>query len=152
MSRADHSQLLGVGQLVQLSDAKGRKHTVTLETGKRFFTHKGAIAHDDLLGRTEGITVTTDKGTPYLVLRSAALRLHPVDAARRAGGLPEGRGRHRRDGRHLPRRAGARGRSGFRRPVVLPVAGHRADRRAVLVRTAAGVRRRRPQERPHLLR
>ncbi|HEY8789694.1 MAG TPA: tRNA (adenine-N1)-methyltransferase [Actinopolymorphaceae bacterium] len=69
MSRADHSQLLGVGQLVQLSDAKGRKHTVTLETGKRFFTHKGAIAHDDLLGRTEGITVTTDKGTPYLVLR-----------------------------------------------------------------------------------
>jgi len=69
MSRADHSQLLGVGQLVQLSDAKGRKHTVTLEPGKLFFTHKGAISHDDLLGRTEGITVTTDKGTPYLVLR-----------------------------------------------------------------------------------
>lgn len=62
-------QLLDAGDLVQLSDAKGRKHTIRLEPAKRFFTHKGAIEHDDLIGRTEGIVVTTDKNVPYLVLR-----------------------------------------------------------------------------------
>ena len=63
------ARVLAVGDLVQLSDAKGRLHTVTLEVGKHFFTHKGAIAHDDLLGRSEGVVVTTDKNVPYLALR-----------------------------------------------------------------------------------
>ena len=66
---ADATRSLRPGEMVQLSDAKGRKHTVRLEPGKLFFTHKGAIAHDDLIGRSEGIVVTTDKNIPYLALR-----------------------------------------------------------------------------------
>jgi tRNA (adenine57-N1/adenine58-N1)-methyltransferase len=60
---------LRAGQRVQLTDAKGRHHTFTLEEGKRFHTHKGSFAHDDLIGGPEGVTIRTDKGTEYLVLR-----------------------------------------------------------------------------------
>ncbi len=35
------------GDRVQLTDPKGRMHTITLEAGKEFHTHKGSIAHDD---------------------------------------------------------------------------------------------------------
>ena len=44
-------------------------HTLTLEAGKEFHTHRGAIAHDELIGRTEGIVVTSTAGTEYLALR-----------------------------------------------------------------------------------
>ena len=38
--------------------------------GKAFHTHRGAVAHDDLIGRPEGIVVTArPSGTPYLALR-----------------------------------------------------------------------------------
>jgi tRNA (adenine57-N1/adenine58-N1)-methyltransferase len=35
-----------VGDRVQLTDPKGRLHTVVLEPGKQFHTHRGAIEHD----------------------------------------------------------------------------------------------------------
>jgi tRNA (adenine57-N1/adenine58-N1)-methyltransferase len=54
---------------VQLTDPKGRLHTVLLEAGKAFHTHRGAVAHDDLIGRPEGVVVTATSGTPYLALR-----------------------------------------------------------------------------------
>ncbi len=57
------------GDRVQLSDPKGRLHTVRLEAGKSFHTHRGAIAHDDLLGRPEGIVVQSTSGTAYLAVR-----------------------------------------------------------------------------------
>ena len=38
------------GDRVQLTDPKGRLHTVVLTPGKQFHTHRGAIAHDDLIG------------------------------------------------------------------------------------------------------
>ena len=60
---------LRAGDRVQLTDAKGRHHTFTLEPGKRFHTHKGSFAHDDLIGGPEGVTIRTDKATEYLVLR-----------------------------------------------------------------------------------
>lgn len=88
----------GVGELVQLTDAKGRQHTVTLEPGKQFFTHKGAIAHDDLLGASEGIVVRSNKDVPYLALRPllsdftlsmprGAAVVYPKDAAAIVGHL-----------------------------------------------------------------
>ena len=40
-----------------------------LEAGKTFFTHKGSIAHDALIGRPEGIVVTSSGGVDYLALR-----------------------------------------------------------------------------------
>ncbi|WP_261567566.1 tRNA (adenine-N1)-methyltransferase [Frankia gtarii] len=57
------------GDRVQLTDPKGRKHTVVLEPGKQFHTHRGAVEHDALLGQPEGIVVTSTGGTDYLALR-----------------------------------------------------------------------------------
>jgi tRNA (adenine57-N1/adenine58-N1)-methyltransferase catalytic subunit len=57
------------GDRVQLTDPKGRMHTVVLEPGKSFHTHRGALAHDALLGLPEGSVVTSSGGTAYLALR-----------------------------------------------------------------------------------
>jgi tRNA (adenine57-N1/adenine58-N1)-methyltransferase catalytic subunit len=58
------------GDSVQLTDPKGRLHTVVLQPGKAFHTHRGAVAHDDLIGQPEGIVVTASpSGTEYLALR-----------------------------------------------------------------------------------
>jgi len=54
---------------VQLTDPKGRRHTVELEPGAQFHTHRGALAHDDLIGLPEGSVVTSAAGTQYLALR-----------------------------------------------------------------------------------
>jgi tRNA (adenine57-N1/adenine58-N1)-methyltransferase len=62
-------QIFRSGDRVQLTDPKGRLHTVTLEPGKQFHTHRGAISHDDLIGRGEGIVVQSTAGTAYLALR-----------------------------------------------------------------------------------
>lgn len=57
------------GDLVQLTDPKGRHHTITLEPGRDFHTHKGSFPHDAVIGRPEGSVVTSTGGTDYLVLR-----------------------------------------------------------------------------------
>ena len=56
------------GDQVQLTDPKGRMHTITLEAGKQFHTHKGILEHDALLGGSEGVVVTIGT-TAYLALR-----------------------------------------------------------------------------------
>ncbi len=58
-----------MGDRVQLTDPKGRLHTVVLEPGKSFHTHRGAISHDDLIGHDEGRVVMSTSGTGYLALR-----------------------------------------------------------------------------------
>jgi tRNA (adenine57-N1/adenine58-N1)-methyltransferase len=58
-----------VGDRVQLTDPKGRLHTVVLEAGKQFHTHRGAIAHDDLIGAPEGSVVHSTANTGYLAFR-----------------------------------------------------------------------------------
>jgi len=60
---------LRVGDRVQLTDPKGRLHTVTLAPGSQFHTHKGAIAHDELIGSAEGVVVQSTGGVSYLALR-----------------------------------------------------------------------------------
>jgi tRNA (adenine57-N1/adenine58-N1)-methyltransferase len=57
------------GDRVQLTDPKGRMHTITLSEGKDFHTHKGSFSHDALIGRPEGTVVTSSGGTTYLALR-----------------------------------------------------------------------------------
>jgi tRNA (adenine57-N1/adenine58-N1)-methyltransferase len=54
---------------VQLTDPKGRMHTITLTPGKEFHTHRGSVLHDALIGGPEGVVVTTSGGTAYLALR-----------------------------------------------------------------------------------
>ncbi len=61
--------VFAVGDRVQLTDDKSRKHTVELVAGKQFHTHKGAISHDALIGRPEGIVVVSTGGTPYVAFR-----------------------------------------------------------------------------------
>lgn len=84
------------GDRVQLTDPKGRLHTVVLEPGRAFHTHRGAVAHDDLIGRPEGVVVTATSGTPYLALRPlladyvlamprGAAVVYPKDAAQIVG-------------------------------------------------------------------
>jgi tRNA (adenine57-N1/adenine58-N1)-methyltransferase len=60
---------LRIGERVQLTDDKGRQHTITLEAGKRFHTHRGAIDHDALIGAPEGTVAVSDRKIPYLALR-----------------------------------------------------------------------------------
>ena len=60
---------LRAGDQVQLTDPKGRVHTITLEPGREFHTHRGALRHDDLIGSPEGVVVRASGGTAYLALR-----------------------------------------------------------------------------------
>jgi tRNA (adenine57-N1/adenine58-N1)-methyltransferase len=57
------------GDQVQITDPKGRRHLMLLEPGRIFHTHRGALAHDDLIGACEGIVVQSSGGTPYIALR-----------------------------------------------------------------------------------
>jgi tRNA (adenine57-N1/adenine58-N1)-methyltransferase len=82
----------GEGDRVQLTDSKGRKYTVVLEAGATYHTHRGGLAHDDLIGQPEGSLVTSAVGTSYLALRPlltdyvlsmprGAAVIYPKDAA-----------------------------------------------------------------------
>ncbi|SFK72643.1 tRNA (adenine-N1)-methyltransferase [Geodermatophilus ruber] len=84
------------GDRVQLTDPKGRQHTVVLEPGKLFHTHRGAIAHDDLIGAPEGSVVHSTANTGYLAFRPlladfvlsmprGAQVIYPKDAAQIVG-------------------------------------------------------------------
>jgi tRNA (adenine57-N1/adenine58-N1)-methyltransferase catalytic subunit len=57
------------GDQVQLTDPKGRRHLVLLQPGRLFHTHRGAVAHDDLIGSQEGSVVKSSGGTLYVALR-----------------------------------------------------------------------------------
>jgi tRNA (adenine57-N1/adenine58-N1)-methyltransferase catalytic subunit len=57
------------GDQVQLTDPKGHQHRLVLTPGRTFHTHRGALAHDDLIGQPEGSVVTSAGGTPYVALR-----------------------------------------------------------------------------------
>jgi tRNA (adenine57-N1/adenine58-N1)-methyltransferase len=85
-----------VGDRVQLTDPKGRLHTVVLEAGKQFHTHRGAIEHDHLIGASEGSVVQSTANTGYLALRPlladfvlsmprGAQVIYPKDAAQIVG-------------------------------------------------------------------
>lgn len=72
MSATESSRRTGpfrVGDQVQLTDPKGRHHTITLQDGKEFHTHKGSFKHDQLIGQPEGSVVVSTGGTAYLALR-----------------------------------------------------------------------------------
>jgi len=58
-----------VGDRVQLTDAKGRHYTMLLTPGSEFHTHRGAIAHDAVIGLAEGSVVKSTNGDAFLVLR-----------------------------------------------------------------------------------
>ena len=57
------------GERVQLTDPKGRLHTITLTAGKQFHTHRGYLAHDELIGAPDGSTIRNTAGVEYLAVR-----------------------------------------------------------------------------------
>jgi tRNA (adenine57-N1/adenine58-N1)-methyltransferase len=57
------------GEWVRLTDQKGRRHNFPLEAGRRFFSSRGHVEHDDLIGRDEGFTIASSSGGEYLVFR-----------------------------------------------------------------------------------
>ncbi|HZJ07911.1 MAG TPA: tRNA (adenine-N1)-methyltransferase [Nocardioidaceae bacterium] len=61
--------VLRPGEWVRLTDTKGRRHNICLEQGRQFFTNRGSIDHDDLIGRPEGFSITSSAGGEYLVFR-----------------------------------------------------------------------------------
>jgi tRNA (adenine57-N1/adenine58-N1)-methyltransferase len=84
------------GEQVQLTDPKGRHHTITLTPGKSFHTHRGSFEHDQLIGSPEGSVVRTTGGVDYLALRPllgdfvlamprGAAVVYPKDAAQIVG-------------------------------------------------------------------
>jgi tRNA (adenine57-N1/adenine58-N1)-methyltransferase catalytic subunit len=84
------------GDQVQLTDPKGRQHRLVLSAGKSFHTHRGSVAHDDLIGQPEGSVVVSAGGTAYIALRPlladfavsmprGAAVIYPKDAAQIIG-------------------------------------------------------------------
>ncbi len=57
------------GELVVLTDRKGRRYLVTLEPGAEWHSHAGVVPHDELIGRTEGQAVRTNRNMEVVVLR-----------------------------------------------------------------------------------
>ncbi|MGC4111936.1 MAG: tRNA (adenine-N1)-methyltransferase [Nocardioides sp.] len=64
-----HRGPLRAGEWVRLTDQKGRRHNFELVPGKKFFSNKGHLEHDELIGREEGFSVTSSAGGQYLVFR-----------------------------------------------------------------------------------
>jgi tRNA (adenine57-N1/adenine58-N1)-methyltransferase catalytic subunit len=88
--------LFAPGDQVQLTDPKGRQHRLVLASGKSFHTHRGSVAHDDLIGQPEGSVVMSAGGTAYVALRPlladytlsmsrGAAVVYPKDAAQIVG-------------------------------------------------------------------
>ena len=97
MSNATHRKgPFREGDLAQLTDPKGKLHTITLTPGKVFHSHRGQLAHDDIIGRESGSVLQASSGSAYLVLRPllddfvlsmprGATVVYPKDAARIVG-------------------------------------------------------------------
>lgn len=61
---------LAVGERVILIDAKQRRYLVALAEGAEFHSHTGFVAHDDLIGRPDGIEIRSTKGARFRVFRA----------------------------------------------------------------------------------
>jgi tRNA (adenine57-N1/adenine58-N1)-methyltransferase catalytic subunit len=81
------------GDIVQLTDAKGRMHTITLEEARTFHTHRGRLEHDEIIGAPEGSVHRAANGALYVALRPhlddfvlsmprGAAVIYPKDSAR----------------------------------------------------------------------
>ena len=64
-----HPDPLSAGERVLLLDRKARRYLVLLEAGAEWHSHKGLIAHDDIIGLPEGSTVRTTRNENLLVVR-----------------------------------------------------------------------------------
>ena len=81
---------------MQLIDARSNKNTITLKQDGVFHSHRGQLAHNEMIGNHEGIIINSDRAVSYQVLRPAlddyvlsmprgAAVVYPKDAARIVG-------------------------------------------------------------------
>ncbi len=61
--------VLAEGELIVLVDKVGRRHRVRLKAGERHSIHSGLVRHDELIGRPEGVVLTTQMGARLLAVR-----------------------------------------------------------------------------------
>jgi tRNA (adenine57-N1/adenine58-N1)-methyltransferase len=57
------------GDRVMLLDAKKRRYLLTLEQDGEFHTHAGFVEHNNVIGQSEGVIVSSTRGSEYTVLR-----------------------------------------------------------------------------------
>ena len=57
------------GEQIHLVNRKGRRYAVVLRRGGVFQFSGEKLAHDDLIGQPEGISVRTSRGTHFIALR-----------------------------------------------------------------------------------
>lgn len=57
------------GEKALLIDNKQRRYLVSLTEGGEFHSHAGFVPHADIVGRAEGLRLTSTKGARYVVLR-----------------------------------------------------------------------------------
>ena len=57
------------GNRVQLTDPKGKLHTITLKEGGQWHTHKGWLVHDEIVGMPQGSVVETTAGLKFLAFK-----------------------------------------------------------------------------------
>ena len=99
------------GEPVLLVDRKKRRYLIDLTEGREFHTHTGVLSHDDIIGASEGSSLSSSRGAKFLALRPTMADGGAEDAEGGPGHIPQ---RHRPDtraGRCVRRRPGAGGRS-----------------------------------------
>ena len=57
------------GEQVLFIDTKKRRYLITLAATKEFHSHSGTVAHDAIIGATEGATFRSSHGMYYTVIR-----------------------------------------------------------------------------------
>lgn len=84
---------ISADELIQITDPRGTKKTITTTPGATLHTHRGQISHDDIIGSDEGSTILSTRGIEYLIQRPGlddyvlgmprgAAVIYPKDAAR----------------------------------------------------------------------
>lgn len=61
--------LFQYGDRVQLTDAKGKLHTITLKEGAEWHTHRGWLKHDEIVGLPQGSVIETTAGLKFMAFK-----------------------------------------------------------------------------------
>lgn len=63
------SRPFAAGEKVLLVDRKDRRYLLTLSAGASFHTHSGPVAHDQIIGRDEGVTARSAGNAAFVCVR-----------------------------------------------------------------------------------
>lgn len=61
------------GDVVQLTDTKGRMYRIVLKDDGEFHTHRGHIKHKDIIGKPDGSVITSSNNNKYLAFKPLLL-------------------------------------------------------------------------------